>query len=127
MTQPLIEYHVKSLWSWGWSSTTVHLPAGTSFAKAFEDFSLAQAVMSDGLSWSSYAWPGGYEIHYITKDCGTLCHHCANKELPRTLDSDDEQFFIVASDINYEDSHLFCDHCNRQIEPCYGDDDADTE
>lgn len=73
------------------------------------------------LEWPSHAWPGGYEIHYIVEDCGVLCHQCANAELMRTIDPDDDQFHIVASDINYEDPDLFCDHCNRQIEPAYGE------
>jgi hypothetical protein len=71
------------------------------------------------LEWEAYAWPGGYEIHYITDDGGVLCHQCANKELMRTIDPDDAQFFIVESDINYE-GHVQCDHCYRDIEPAYG-------
>ena len=74
------------------------------------------------LEWEAYAWPGGYEIHYITQDHATLCHQCANALLERTLDPDDDQFYIVAQDINYEDNDLYCDHCNRQIEPAYGED-----
>lgn len=69
--------------------------------------------------WPAFAWPGGYEIHYIVKDCGVLCYQCANEEFERTLDPDDEQFFIVAQEINYEDGYLQCDHCNRQILPAY--------
>ena len=32
----------------------------------------------------------------------------------------DDQFYIVACDVNYEDE-LYCDHCNRRIEPAYGE------
>lgn len=81
-----------------------------------------------GLEWTAHAWPGGYEIHYITDDCGILCHQCANQELDRTLDPDDEQFCIVGAEINYEDNDLYCDHCNRQILPAYGDqEDEDSK
>lgn len=82
----------------------------------FPDFTFSH------LEYEAYAWPGGYEIFYLVKDGGVLCHQCANRELERTLDPDDDQFHIVASDINYEDSDLFCDHCNRRIEPAYGED-----
>ena len=80
----------------------------------FPDFTFSH------LEWEPYAFPGGYELHYITKDNGVLCHNCANKELDRTLDPDDDQFYIVACDVNYEDE-LYCDHCNRQIAPAYGE------
>jgi hypothetical protein len=72
------------------------------------------------LEWESWAWPGGYEIHYYTVDGGVLCHECANAELPRTLDPDDTQFHIVAEDVNWEDPDFYCDHCNRQIKSEYG-------
>lgn len=74
------------------------------------------------LEYEAYAWPGGYEISYLVKDGGILCHQCANAELMRTLDPDDDQFHIVDYVINYENSDLYCDHCNRRIEPAYGED-----
>jgi len=76
------------------------------------------------LEWGSHAWPGGYEIHYHTKDFGILCHNCANAELLRTIDPDDDQFFIVAAEINYEDQSLYCDHCNSRIQSAYGEDES---
>lgn len=72
------------------------------------------------LEWPKFAWPGGHEIHYYAKDMGILCADCANAEIMRTIDPDDAQFYIVGSDINYEDDRVYCDHCNRQIEPAYG-------
>ncbi len=71
------------------------------------------------LEYDSYAWPGGYEIHYHTKDGGVLCHQCANAELERTIDPDSPDFYIVDESINYENPGLFCDHCNRKIGPEY--------
>jgi hypothetical protein len=74
------------------------------------------------LEWPSHAWPGGYPIYYVVADGGVLCPSCANQELYRTIDPDDDQFHIVASDINYEDQSLYCDHCNSRIDPAYGED-----
>ena len=71
------------------------------------------------LEWESYSWPGGYEIHYYVKDGGVLCHNCANEELMRTIDPDDDQFYIIDADVNYE-GRVYCDHCNREIEAAYG-------
>lgn len=78
-------------------------------------------VKFECLEYEAYAWPGGYEISYLVKDGGILCHQCANKELMRTLDPDDDQFHIVGEFINWEDSDFYCDHCNRRIEPAYGE------
>lgn len=77
------------------------------------------------LEWESYAWPGGYELHYYTKDCGVLCHQCANAELMRTIDPDDYQFYIVERDVLWEGPSITCDHCGREIESAYGDPDAE--
>ena len=77
------------------------------------------------LEWGSHAWPGGYQIHYVTKDGGVLCHNCANDNLMRTIDPDDEQFYIVDGDVHWEGAPLMCDHCGREIESEYGDPDAE--
>jgi hypothetical protein len=119
--------HIEYVFGWLYQSNYEHGPTLLrSSASAPVGTPVLQALIGCnhdaylGMRWPSYGWPGGYEIHYYTKDGGVLCHHCANDELPRTLDPDDDQFRIVASDINYEDEDLFCDHCTRQIEPAYG-------
>jgi hypothetical protein len=69
--------------------------------------------------FASYAWPGGYPIVHITDDGGCLCPKCANAE-GHTNDFSDG-FRVVGSDINWEDTALFCDHCNERIESAYGE------
>lgn len=78
--------------------------------------------MRENGTYEYYAWPGGYEIFYICADGGILCADCANENFELTNDPDDEQWFIIACEVNYEDNGLYCDHCNRRIEPEYGDD-----
>ena len=73
-----------------------------------------------GHQWESHAFPGGYEIHYITADGGVLCRHCANENIELTVEYD-EQWRIVARDTNYEDDDCYCDNCNRKIQPAYGE------
>lgn len=83
----------------------------------------------------AYAWPGGYPIFYVTADSAALCPDCVNDpDNPahtgaeaRTKGIDDPQWRIVASDVNWEDTSLYCDHCNKQIPSAYGDDGDEEE
>jgi hypothetical protein len=77
--------------------------------------------IDDKGDYISYAWPGGYPIFYVTKDCGVLCPKCANENKELTKDKDDPQWFIVDYDVNWEDETLYCDNCNKKIESAYGD------
>lgn len=74
--------------------------------------------------WPAYAWPGGYPVYYVTKDGGVLSPMAANQELPRTLDPDDDQFYVVGQDINWEDPDLICDHLGIRIESAYAEREA---
>lgn len=118
-----IEYHYAYQDNWGgWNNTWVDAAPGKTFKEIFEALGKSSwhgDYIPLKLRWPSYAWPGGYPIFYVVQDGGVLCHRCANAELDRTLDSDDDQFYIVDSSINYEDHHLFCDHCGSQIEAAY--------
>jgi len=73
----------------------------------------------------SYAWPGGYPIYYLTKDCGVLCPDCANGKHGSEAHeaNDDPQWRLVACDVHWEGEPLTCDHCNAEIESAYGEDD----
>ena len=81
----------------------------------------------------AYAWPGGYPIFYLCADNGILCPQCANKESAiREADErpdypDFDQWRIVASDINWEDSSLTCDNCSQRIESAYGEQKGGAE
>lgn len=73
----------------------------------------------------AYAWPGGYPMYLICDDGGALCFKCARKEARNIFESIANRardgWRVVATDINYEDSELFCDHCSDQIESAYGE------
>lgn len=73
------------------------------------------------------AWPGGYPMFLITSDGAALHFDCARKELRSILDSIKTRardgWRVVASEVNWEDSTLYCDHCSKKIESAYGDDD----
>jgi hypothetical protein len=73
------------------------------------------------------AWPGCYPLYYLTKDGGVLCPECINKNISLVTDPDDSQWYIVAGDANYENTSLYCDHCNERIESAYADDDESED
>lgn len=74
----------------------------------------------------AYAWPGGYPLYFICDDGAALCFACGHKEARNILQSihwkQRDGWRVVATDINYEDTDLYCDHCSKQIESAYGDD-----
>jgi hypothetical protein len=73
------------------------------------------------------AWPGMYPLYYVSKDNGVLCPECVNKNIDLCSDIDDPQWYIIGYDVNYEDTSLYCDHCNERIELAYTDDDDEPE
>lgn len=69
-----------------------------------------------------HAWPGGYPVFHICDDGGYLCPACANDPAnPIHEDTPNDGWRIVASDINYEDPELYCDHCNERIPSAYAE------
>ena len=124
--KPHIEYHFNVLAHGLWGEHSESRPVGTTFDAIIDSgWSWADKVVPMRLRWLSEAWPGCYEIYYVVKDGGVLCHKCVNDNLDLTLD-DDPQWQVVGQDINYEDQHLHCDHCNAKIGPEYeGDEDDD--
>lgn len=80
----------------------------------------------------AYAWPGGYPLFYLMADGEVICSDCANggngslATDVATDCSDDDQWTIVAVEINWEDTSMFCAHCAAQIESAYGNDEPST-
>jgi hypothetical protein len=76
---------------------------------------MTQYLQDDG-TLPAYAWPGGYPLYYLDTKDTILCPDCAN---------DNDQFTepIAASDINWEDIGLNCDHCGKHIDCAYGDEE----
>jgi len=88
---------------------------------------IAELLAEHNGEFPAYAWPGGYPIYYICADGGVLCPVCANKEdqvreaLKPEHESwpDYDQWRIIAAELNFEDAHLTCDHCEKRIEAAY--------
>jgi len=74
-----------------------------------------------------YAWPGGYPLYFITSDGAALSFDAVRSEYRQVINSIrhrmNDGWRVVAVDINYEDSGLYCDHTGQRIQCAYGDDE----
>ena len=72
-----------------------------------------------------YAWPGGYPLYLVCSDGTALCIDCGKKEYRRIVYSIrhnvQDEWKVERPDANWEDTELYCNHCNRQIESAYGE------
>lgn len=86
-----------------------------------------EKMVPDGTA-DTYAWPGGYPIYYVCTDGGVLCPSCVTKEYARiqesVRDGRKDGWALEGRGINYEDSSLYCDHCNQRIESAYAEDEV---
>ncbi len=67
-----------------------------------------------------FAWPGGYEIFFITDDGGILCSPCVVKEWDECIEDADigDGWNVTAySHTGNIDEAENCDHCYRTISP----------
>jgi len=74
------------------------------------------------------AWPGGYPLYFITSDGAALSFDAVRSEYRQVINAIRHQvndgWLVVAVEINYEDSDLYCDHTGHRIESAYGDDEV---
>lgn len=81
------------------------------------------------------ARPGGYQMFVLMADNEALCFGClkteyreiyrAMRETERNcLAPDDAQWTVSAVDVNWEDTDMYCAHCNERIPSAYADADA---
>lgn len=74
----------------------------------------------------AFAWPGGYPVFYVTSDSAALCPDCVNDPSnPVHENGLSDGWKVDDYAINYEDSQLFCDHCNKRIESAYAEDEVE--
>jgi|688.fasta_scaffold2013322_1 hypothetical protein len=81
----------------------------------------------EALELGAYAFPGGYPKYFVTGDCEPLSFNAAVENTGLILEAleageSNDQWYITAVDINYEDTQLYCSHTGERIECAYGDD-----
>ncbi len=67
------------------------------------------------------AFPGLYPIYYIMRDCAALCPECVNDNLTLCADTDNDNWCVEMSDINWENPELYCENCDCRIPSAYAD------
>lgn len=101
------------------------MPNDSRFINTVEEF---DAVLANG----AWAWPGGYPIYFLCYDGEALSFEAAeeNAELVRSAIKDKDRhsgWFVVAHEINWEDTEMYCSHTNELIECAYPGDDVTPE
>ncbi len=83
---------------------------------------ISQILADNNGEVPAYAWPGGYECYFITKDGGVLCHQCVEQNLEQIKEAESEgnwdaQWAVIACEnLSMNESELICDHCGRVID-----------
>lgn len=87
-------------------------PLGTPFSQVLADnASEGWSGTYLGMSFEHYAWPGGYDIEYVTKGGDALCASCLNSNLDQALDPDNAEWHPAVMQATEEGSWQ-CDHCS---------------
>lgn len=79
------------------------------------------------LTDGKFAFPGGYEKHFVMADSETVCFDCADANRERIAAEmvdqlhGDKDWQAAACSIHWEGAPLQCANCNRDIESCYGE------
>ncbi len=80
-------------------------------------------ALADG----QYAWPGGYQMYFITSDGAALSFEAAHDNARLIRDAiiaqDGNGWNVIAVEINWEDSDLYCDHTGEKIPSAYGEEE----
>jgi hypothetical protein len=80
------------------------------------------------LESGKYAWPGGYPCFFVCADGEALSFDAAkdNADLIRAdIEANGGDWRVVAFDVNWEDTDLYCSQTNEKIESAYGEDVGD--
>ncbi len=80
-------------------------------------------VLKEIIDSGPCAWPGGYPLYFLTKDGSVLSFNTVKKNLYHISksidDKNDNGWFVVVCDINWEDDQLIDDDTGELIESAY--------
>lgn len=86
-----------------------------------DGFTVSQ--LREALENGEYAWPGCYPCYFIVDDGKALSFDAVKKELRQVVsaihDGRSDGWRVVAVDVNWEDSSLYCAHTGKRIASAY--------
>ena len=73
-----------------------------------------------------------YPTFHLMADGGCLCNKCIDKEQKLVLEATaspgtNSQWQYADTDVNYEQTDLYCDHCEKRIASAYCEDELSEE
>lgn len=105
-------------------------PLRAVFAQAFTEITDTHQLRAT-LRHGGFAWPGGYPMYFLTSDGAALSFEAVRANLHSVLDAIQTRsgngWRVVACDVNWEDTDLYCAETNAKIPSAYGDDETETE
>jgi hypothetical protein len=105
--------------------TTIETTAKTLNSQAKRGFPayMTTRELKEKLRAGAYSWPGYYPIFFITSDGAALSFDSVKDNLRLVLwsikNKVNDGWRVVASDVNWEDGELTCDHSGKRIESAY--------
>lgn len=109
-----------------WSTSK---PLRSPFSRHFRRIENA-AQLKATLRAGSFSDLGGYPLYLICADGEVLSFEAARDNLRECLGAyatGARDWRVVACEINYEDSSLYCAHTGERIPPTYAEDESDDE
>ncbi len=101
-----------------WSSN----PLRSDYRRSFPHIDTLAQVKAT-LRAGPYAWPGGYQMYFITQDGAALSFEAVRSEFRQIVQdyawNHDTGWMMAGCEINYEDEELYCGHTGKQIEAAY--------
>lgn len=86
--------------------------------------------IKQALRAGKFTWPGGYPTFFITSDGAALSHESVRENWRQVCFSVrnkcNDGWRVIAHDVNWEDSSLYCAHSNKRIESAYAEDEAEA-
>lgn len=82
------------------------------------------ADLKAALRYGQFAWPGGYQMYFLTSDGAALSFATVREEFRLVASAvkhgGNDGWRVVATDINWEDEDLIDDHTGKKIPSAYG-------
>jgi len=96
----------------------------TSASRGFSPY-MTTARLKQALRSGKYTWPGAYPLYFITSDGATLSFEAVRENLRSVIwsikNKVNDGWRVVATEVNWEDCGLYCEHTGERIESAYSE------